>query len=185
MDLPSALTQAEDTFLKRLEVVQPDMWVLPTPCPDWDVHYLVAHVIGGNRFAGLVLGGLSSADAISTVMSTQQISDSPMRDWRESVGLQRLAFLEADGRTARVDHPRGSITVSELLKLRVFELTMHAWDLARATDGEETLPAALVAAVREIVAAGPPGMGFGLEPLGLTTEASTAQATLLDLTGRV
>ena len=46
-----------------------DEWVKPTPCDEWDVRYLVAHVVGGNRFASSVLSGASAQAAMGSVMS--------------------------------------------------------------------------------------------------------------------
>jgi hypothetical protein len=67
---------------------------------------------------------------------------------------------------------------------RVFDITLHAWDLARALGMDYRLDPALVEVVLRIVENGPPGMGFGINALGRTTATSSPQATLLDLTGR-
>ena len=70
MDLLAALDAATDEFRQRLMLVGSSDWARSTPCPDWDVRYLVAHVVGGNRFAVSILGGMSASDAANEVMST-------------------------------------------------------------------------------------------------------------------
>jgi hypothetical protein len=54
------------------------MWSLDTPCSEWDVHYLVAHVVGGNRFAASVLAGMTASDAMEQVMSAPQLGADAM-----------------------------------------------------------------------------------------------------------
>ena len=63
VDTLNALDAATDEFGRRLAAVGDDAWLLPTPCTGCGVHYLAAHVIGGNRFAALVLVDTTS-DAI-------------------------------------------------------------------------------------------------------------------------
>jgi len=45
-DLLPALDAATDQFRRHLSLVGDDAWTAATPCTDWDVQYLVAHVVG-------------------------------------------------------------------------------------------------------------------------------------------
>ena len=54
-DSLAALDLASVAFRDHLAAVMGEDWTAATPCTDWDVHYLVAHVVGGNRFASMVL----------------------------------------------------------------------------------------------------------------------------------
>ena len=72
------------------------MWTLATPCPEWDVRYLAAHVVGGNRFATSILSGLSAAEAIEQVMSSPQLGDDAMGAWRATSQAQTSAFQRPD-----------------------------------------------------------------------------------------
>jgi uncharacterized protein (TIGR03086 family) len=183
MDLLKALDAATDEFGRRLELVGED-WTRATPCPEWDVHYLVAHVVGGNRFAVLILGGMSASDAVDVVMSAPQLGDDPLRAWATTTTAQAAAFRPHTALDRPIDHPLGRITGRTLLEFRVFDITLHAWDLARAIGADERIGSDLVDAVLAIVENGPPGMGFGIAALGSTDETSSPQARLLDLTGR-
>ena len=161
-----------------------DAWSRPTPCDDWDVRYLVAHVVGGNRFAVQVLDGASAADAIAQVMSSPQLGDDALGAWTSTVTDQRAAFRADPDLERTIDHPLGTISVREFLGLRVFDVALHAWDLARAIGADERLDTSLVDVVLAIIAARPAGMGFGITPLGRAPHGASAQDRLLDLTGR-
>jgi hypothetical protein len=68
--------------------------------------------------------------------------------------------------------------------MRVFDVTVHAWDLARAAGGDERLDPELAQAVLDVVRALPDGPGFGIVPVGAAVDADPPQVRLLDLSGR-
>ena len=184
MELLTALQLATEEFRQRLVLVGPSDWRRPTPCPEWDVRYLTAHVVGGNRFAVSILNGLRASDAMDAIMATPQLADDPVKAWDTTSAAQLDAFCADGARERRIDHPLGRITGREFLELRVFDLTLHAWDLARALSADDQLGPELVVAVLTIVESGPPGMGFGISALGIADAGSPAQERLLDLAGR-
>jgi len=179
-----ALDVATGEFGRRLALVGQSSWVLPTPCAPWDVHDLAAHVIGGNRFAASILDGMAASDAIERVMSSPQVGDDAIEAWGTTTASQRAAFHAVMALERPVDHPLGSISGGRFLEFRVFDITLHAWDLAHSIGVDEQLAPDLVDAVLGIVESGPPGMGFGITPLGRAPQHATPQARLLDLTGR-
>jgi uncharacterized protein (TIGR03086 family) len=184
MELLAALHAATEEFRQRLVQVGPSDWARPTPCPEWDIRYLAAHTVGGNRFAVAVLGGLRAADAVAQVMSAPQLTDDAMSAWHTSSAAQLNAFGTEGVLESRVDHPLGSITGREFLAFRVFDVTLHGWDLARALGVDDQIRPELVEVVLDIVKKGPPGMGFGIAALGTANPDSPPQDQLLDLTGR-
>lgn len=184
VDILNALNAATDEFGRRLRLVEEGNWTLPTPCSDWDVQYLTAHVIGGNRFAVHVLGGMSAMQAIDKVMSSRQLGDDADVAWTSTCEAQATAF-SADAALRRpIDHPLGEISGRQFLDFRIFDITLHAWDLARSIGADNRLDPDLVDVVLNIVRNGPPGMGFGIASLGQVTDSASPLATLLDLTGR-
>jgi uncharacterized protein (TIGR03086 family) len=184
MDLLNALEAATDEFGRRVAAVDLGGWTGATPCSDWDVHYLTAHVVGGNRFAVLILGGMSASDAIESVMSAPQLGDDALTAWAITSVAQLDAFRGAEVLERRVDHPLGEISGRAFLEFRVFDITLHAWDLARSIGADERLDTDLVHTVLDIVEHGPVGMGFGTTALAGANGAVSPQARLLDLTGR-
>ena len=184
MELLTALNAATEEFRQRLALVGPSNWVRSTPCPDWNVAYLAAHVVGGNRFAVSILGGLNASDAMDGVMSAPQLGDDALGAWVTTSAAQRAAFRADGALERRVDHPLGYITGRKFLEFRVFDMTIHAWDMARALGADENIGPELVDEVLAIVDSGPPGMGFGITALGIAEADSSPQVRLLDLTGR-
>ena len=131
-----------------------------------------------------ILGGLNLVDAIDGVMSAPQLGDDALGAWTTTSTAQRAAFRTDGALERRVDHPLGDITGRNFLEFRVFDTTLHAWDMARALGTDEDIGPELVDAVLAIVDNGPPGMGFGITALGIAEASSPPQVRLLDLTGR-
>lgn len=121
---------------------------------------------------------------MAEVMSTRQLSDDALSDYAATSASQLAAFRVDNPSEQPIDHPLGDISVREFLKFRVFDTAIHAWDLARALAADEHVAPELVETVSAIVVSGPPGMGFGINSLGVAGPASSPLARLLDLTGR-
>lgn len=184
LDLLDALEAATQEFGQRLAKVDQDSWTHGTPCAHWDVHYLTAHVVGGNRFAVLILGGMNASDAIEEVMSVGQLGDDALTAWANTSLAHFDAFRAASTLERRVDHPLCELSGREFLEFRVFDITLHAWDPARSIGADDHLDASLVDVVLGIVESGPPGMGFGITALGGMDNPASPQERLLDVTGR-
>jgi uncharacterized protein (TIGR03086 family) len=138
----------------------------------------------GNRFAVSIMGGQNVSDAMDGVMSAPQLGDDALGAWVATSAAQSAAFRADGAFERRVDHPLGYITGRTFLEFRVFDTTLHAWDLARALGTDENIGPELVDEVLAIVDNGPPGMGFGIAALGVAEVSSPPQVRLLDLTGR-
>ena len=182
--LLAALDCAVEEFSRRLVVVSGDQWEAATPCTDWNVRYLVAHVVGGNRFAALILDGAEVEEAMKVVMGTQQLGSNPMDDFNESVAAQRDGFGQAGALERLVSHPLGDISGERFLRMRVFDVAVHAWDLAVAIGHDPDLDDGLVETVIDIVRHEAPGMGFGIEPCNEVGPDASNMERLLDLSGR-
>lgn len=177
-----ALDLATGEFGRYLEGVSAGHLVLPTPCDEWDVRYLIAHVVGGCRFAVAVLDGVPSSEAIEQIMSTGQLGDRPVEDFASAAAEQRRRFRKPGALDDVVDHPLGMISTDRFLRFRTFDCALHAWDLAVAIGADATLDPVLVDAVLRIVRSEPAGMGFGLDPTRAIDGAPQQQ--LLALAGR-
>jgi uncharacterized protein (TIGR03086 family) len=186
-DAHALLGRATDEFARRLSGIGPGQWATATPCTDWTVRDLVDHVTGGNRFAVALLDGDSLEDAFLAALAPG-FGDDVAGDFADAAAAQLDAFA-APGALGRIcHHPRGDVPGSVFLGMRVGDLTLHAWDLARALGMDERLDDDLVAAswacyqhaAPETATAG----WFGEGPSGLLADDAPLQARLLDLTGR-
>jgi uncharacterized protein (TIGR03086 family) len=142
MDL-DALDRAVDGFGGRLALVA-GRWTAPTPCDDWDVRWLCAHVLGGNRFAVLILRGASADDAMSQVMTMRHIGNRPVDDLRAGAAEMRAEFAAHGARQRTVRHLVGELTGEQFLRLRIYDVLLHTWDLAKVLGAADRLDDDLV-----------------------------------------
>jgi uncharacterized protein (TIGR03086 family) len=180
----AALDSADGEFRRHLITVDERDWAAATPCTGWDVHDLVAHVVGGNRFAWMVLDGRTAAEAMGAVMAATQLGADPLASFDESTTAMRLGFHRAGALDAVVSHPLGELSGGRFLGMRVFDVTLHAWDLATALGRDVTLEERLVELVLDTLTREGPAMGFGIEPCGRAGPDASAFERLLDLSGR-
>jgi uncharacterized protein (TIGR03086 family) len=121
-------------FTRRVETVPTEAWEQPSPCDGWTARDVLRHVIETHQnMAGYV--ELSLGLDIS-------VDEDPAGAWRQARDAMQdvlddpvRAGREYDGYFGRTSLER---TVGRFL---CFDLLIHAWDIARATGQDETLPA--------------------------------------------
>lgn len=115
--------------------IQPTQWSASTPCTDWTVRELVAHLVGMN----LVFAALLS-DQAPPERGADRLGDDPAGAYRDSAGAMQTAF-DQPGVLERTFHgPLGAATGAERLHVRIYDLLAHGWDLAQATSQPHELP---------------------------------------------
>lgn len=134
-------TRISDGFDIRVKGVADDQWGAATPCPDWDVRALVAHLVGTHHMMLSTLG--QSHDA-----------PGPDADLVQAWGAARQAVLDAvsdpDTASKVVEAPFGKMPFEMLVGgLLSGDTLFHTWDLARATGQDETLDAEACAQVHD------------------------------------
>ncbi len=182
-----ALGQARNEFESRLDLVSDDQWNLATPCEEWTVRDLVAHLIGGAKMSGLLLGGAEKDEALR-VLFALTIDGDAKTAFRESSDAQAAAFEAPGAADAMCHHPSRDMPGSDFIWLRIRDTVVHAWDLARAIGGDETLDADLVATIWSQVEPLAPLLGasgmFGTGGSGNLADGAPLQLRLLDALGR-
>lgn len=180
----TVLRSANATFEQRLRRVTADDWSLPTPCSEWDVHALVNHVIGGNRRYVMLLRG-ASAESVDRTRTEDHLGSDPVAAFATTAGELAAVFGEDGALTRVAHHPIGDRTGAELLAMRVLDVTVHAWDLARALGVDDVLdPEAVEFALAhaELIEAGRQHGSFASLPS--PSDGASQQARLLHLVGR-
>lgn len=190
-----ALSLAHTEFAQRLALVRESHLDLPTPCTDWSVRDLVVHVVGGYRLYEDRLDGDPVADVPGWYAKWQPSGSTPAELETDFFALGN-SFEERFGDPATlqasVPHPAfGTIPGGALLSLRVFDMTVHAWDLARSIGANESLDAGLVDLLwqqwspsAEFFGRDTKHIVFGPGPSGTVGDDAPTQLRLLDLLGR-
>jgi uncharacterized protein (TIGR03086 family) len=134
-----------------------------------------------------VLAGLDPSAAFAAALTAGFIDD-PLNAYRESARLQQAAFEVPGALEVLVNHPNGEIDARQFLALRLGDLLLHGWDMARSTGGCAALDDDLVRATWDVYE---PMLGraqylpwFGEGPSGLVNVDALLSQRLLDLTGR-
>jgi uncharacterized protein (TIGR03086 family) len=179
------LARASDGFTRRLAIIRPDQWTAPTPRAEWDVRALVSHVIGANRRYTMLLHG-ATADEVDATRSADHLVDDPASSLLATTAELHAAFREPGAMAHIAHHPAGERTGADLLAMRIVDVTVHTWDLARAIGADEKLDDNAVAFAlsrRDIFDAGRQRGSFA-PPSEQTLADFSAQARLLHLSGR-
>ncbi len=110
------LSRALDQAAEVLAAVSPDRLSDATPCPDWDVAQLVAHLVAAPRnFVTISSGGTPD-------WSAAQLPD----DWNAE-------FRSAAGDLLRMWRESKEPASPQAVDWQTAEFAIHTWDLVRAT----------------------------------------------------
>jgi len=163
-DVVIALEQTWDALRSLLSEVKPDEWDAPTPCSDWTVRDLAAH-LGAleSGFQGFPqpdppAGWTTDLEGIDewTARGVAARRPWPVADVITEIErasdaqLARLRALDDAGWDAETTGPVGPTTMRGLAELRTFDLWIHVLDLRRALgrplapDGEPVAQAVAV-----------------------------------------
>jgi len=121
-------------FTARLAAVAPDQWSTQTPCTDWTVRDLVAHVVGTQR------------GVIARLDGTEPVDVDPNGDLASQWQAATSAVAEALRDPARAGKIVGGMFGEQSFESLVGRLVctdvlVHTWDLARATGQDKRLDA--------------------------------------------
>ena len=134
-------------FDSRVRAVRPEQWTVSTPDDDWDVRRLVQHVIVGQSVVPDIIDG---RPANFTAAGSLDLTGSELVDaWAAASTAAVEALSQVEYRDQLVQLPDGPASVEELGWRLATDLTVHAWDLARAVDAPDEFPNDLLAHVLE------------------------------------
>ncbi|MCX4531434.1 TIGR03086 family metal-binding protein [Streptomyces sp. NBC_01669] len=185
-DLLDRHAEALQLFTDRVHAVRDDQWSAPTPCTEWSVRDLVAHLTSEQLWVPpLVTEGLTVAE-VGDAYDGDVLGDDPVAVWDRAAAGAREAFAApgAFGRTVNLSY--GDTAADAYCAQMVSDAVVHSWDLARAIGADEGLPEDLVAFTRREVAPYAKGLSHtGLfAPAVGTEEDADPQTQLLALLGR-
>ena len=116
--------------------VTPDQFILPTPCTEYDVRALLAHIVGGLTRTALV--GEGDPEALSRPAAAENVPDDGWpAAYRAAAARSTAAWADDAKLDALVEVPWGKIPGRFALGGYIQEILAHGWDLAKAT-GQRT-----------------------------------------------
>lgn len=116
--------------------VRPGRWSAPTPCTDWTVRQLIDHLVGMNRVFTALLAGQAPPQR----QAVDHVELDPVGAYRDTAAALLSAFAAPGVLDRTYQGPLGSATGAERLKIRLYDLLAHGWDLAAATGQRAELP---------------------------------------------
>ena len=183
-ELLELFQRAQAQFTDRVDAVEPDQWE-DEALPEWTVADLVAHMVTEMLWVPPLLAGEPFAEGRFPEETSDLLGDDAFTGWESAADGALSAFAEDDALLRTVHLTRGPTSATEYIQELIADLTVHAWDLARATGGDTELDGELVTAAllvgERLPEDGVPGL-FD-PPLETSLEASP-QARLLARFGR-
>jgi uncharacterized protein (TIGR03086 family) len=115
--------------------VRSDQWAAPTPCTELDARGVLNHLVRGNfLFAAII------RDSPRPVPGTDHLGSDPRTAFRQAATDLREAFAAPEVLEAVYQAPFGAAPGARLAHVRVVEVLVHGWDLARATGQSADFP---------------------------------------------
>ena len=140
--LLAALSEEWSAIETLVHDLTPHQWLLPTPCPDWDVRDQLAHIVAAEyalaghfgRPGDLPESELYAAVAMFMVDVREETPRALLGRFRDITAdrLAALADLDDERWSTPTWTPVGPGTVDRLLRLRVFDCWMHEQDMRDA-----------------------------------------------------
>jgi uncharacterized protein (TIGR03086 family) len=145
-----ALLERAITYtLGSLHLVTPDALSVPTPCRDWDLRALLAHLddallalhqAGDGGRVDLVTAGAATGPEVDPVARLRVRACQLLGTWTAGVPDDELVSVAGRPLTAAIVTSTGAI-----------EVAVHGWDVARACGRHHPLPPSLAEEMLDLV----------------------------------
>ncbi|MET7637082.1 TIGR03086 family metal-binding protein [Streptomyces sp. NPDC005438] len=138
-DLPDLLARVAERARPTLRAVSDAQLDLPTPCAEYDLRQLLNHLLQVVvEFQKLARG--ESADFAGT-------PELVVGDWRDRFDRETRQLVDAWSRPGALEGAPSGMGLPRpvVLQLVLLDLTVHPWDVARATGGDFTPEGSAVA----------------------------------------
>ena len=183
-ELLELFQRAQAQFTDRVDAVEPDQWE-DEALPEWTVADLVAHMVTEMLWVPPLLAGEPFAEGRFPEETSDLLGDDAFTGWESAADGALSAFAEDDALLRTVHLTRGPTSATEYIQELIADLTVHAWDLARATGGDTQLDGELITAAllvgEHMPEDGVPGL---FDPPVETSQGASPQARMLARFGR-
>lgn len=163
--------------------IEPGQWPASTPCTELDVRDVVNHLVSGNLLFAATVRGEPPPDR-----GADHLDGDPLAAFQRAASGLRTAFAVPGVLESVYAAPFGSGPGAALAQVRIVELLVHGWDLARATGQHADFPADVaeraLAATRRQLRSRPPGPGAPFAPEVPVADDAAAVDRLAGFLGR-
>ena len=184
VELLELFQRAQNQFTDRVDAVEPGQWEQES-LPGWTVADLVAHLVSEHLWAVPLLAGEPYAEGRFPEDTSDLLGSDPFIGWESAADEALSAFAEDDALVRTVHLARGLTPATQYILEMTADLTVHAWDLAHATQGDTELDGELVTAAlvfaEQLPEDGVPGL---FDPPLDTSASASPQQRLLARFGR-
>jgi uncharacterized protein (TIGR03086 family) len=137
MDAIATHAETLRTTQRVVDGVKPDQLENSTPCTDWDVRALLAHIVGVNEvFAAALRGEDPKATSDEDILG-----DDPAAAYRASMQEAIAAWSSPDVLEQTLHLPFGHMPAAFAIGIHFIDNLVHRWDLAMATGQDPLLNA--------------------------------------------
>ena len=143
VELLELFQRAQNQFTDRVDAVEPGQWE-DESLPGWTVADLLAHVVSEQLWVPPLLAGEPADEGRFPDATDDLLGDDPLTGWETAADGALSAFAEDDALVRTVHLSRGPTPATEYILEMTADLTVHAWDLARATHGDVVLDGELI-----------------------------------------
>jgi uncharacterized protein (TIGR03086 family) len=140
--------RAVERFGILVSTVGADQWHLPTPCAEWDVRELVAHLVYENLWTPELFAGKTIAE-VGERFDGDRLGEDPVGAWRRAQGPAITAVGAPGAMEREVELSFGRVPGAEYAAQLFADHLIHEWDLATAIGEDPTLERDMVAACTE------------------------------------
>jgi uncharacterized protein (TIGR03086 family) len=184
-----ALTAYERTLVwtgQRIAGVRADNLAEPTPCRDWDLRALVAHVVAGIWY----FKALAATERVEDLMRglSDLVGDDPFASYDQAARAGLEAWRAPGVLDRRYAMPLGEQPGRQALAIHQADLLIHGWDVAEATHQDATMDPELaefaLATERSFIRPEMRGPGRAYDAAVADPNAVTSQDRLLAFVGR-
>jgi len=119
-------------FDRRVRGIDTNAWTRPSPCTEWTVRDVVAHVVAVHRH---VVAGLDASTPPPPATDADLVAA-----WTAATAEAGAALADPERASAPVTGRFAAMPLEEMIgRLLCSDTLVHSWDVARATGQDETL----------------------------------------------
>ncbi len=131
--------------------IEPDQLDNPSPCDAWTVRDVLNHVTGGaEMFAICVRDGSMSDAMVGEIMTGDRLGDDYKASFHAAADAANESFAIPGAMDRMVKLPFGEMPAGMAVNLAIFDVTTHAWDMAKATGQSTDLDPDVVAIAYQV-----------------------------------